>query len=133
MHQFVKDLVEQSSPFSKVKAGDRIVHPSGRTVQITSGQYWGTHGLSNFWYWREVLADGSLGEEENGYGWDFDEESKVSKPPQYKIVLSEEDYQTLLSELSSLYNYHWNDDHIHANDCGSKVIDKIRNAELVND
>jgi hypothetical protein len=50
--------------------GDRVKHPSGRTVEITGGQYWGTHGLSNFWDWREVLPDGSLStKKECGYGW----------------------------------------------------------------
>jgi hypothetical protein len=47
--------------------------------------------------------------------------------PQVRITISAEDYQTLIDELSSLYSYHWNDDHVHANDCGSKVIDQIRN------
>ena len=41
------------------------------------------------------------------------------------ITLSEEDYEQLLAELRSLYGYHWNDDHIHANDCGSKVLNTI--------
>jgi hypothetical protein len=49
--------------------GDEVVHPSGRKVRIMSGQYWGTHGLSNHWTWQEVLADGSLGPAESGYGW----------------------------------------------------------------
>jgi len=46
-------------------------HPeTGKTVKITGGQYWGEYGLSNFWYWREVLPGGSLSEvEEHGYGW----------------------------------------------------------------
>ena len=39
-----------------------------------------------------------------------------------KIILSDEDFDTLLDELRQLYGYHWNDDHIHANDCGSKVL-----------
>jgi len=47
--------------------------------------------------------------------------------PQVRITISEEDYKILIDELSSLYNYHWNDDHVHASDCGSKVIDQIRN------
>jgi len=69
IRQFVKEMVEEVSPFSKVKVGDQLIHPSGRKVQITSGQFWGTRGVSNFWYWREVLEDGSLGPEEHGYGW----------------------------------------------------------------
>jgi len=48
------------------------------------------------------------------------------------ITLTEEEYQQLLSELQSLYNYHWNDDFIHANDCGSKVLGiiEINNVQI---
>ncbi len=42
-----------------------------------------------------------------------------------RITLTDEQYQLLLRELTSLYGYHWNDDHIHADDCGSKVLDII--------
>jgi hypothetical protein len=66
---WVKDLTERTLGGSPFKIGDQVKHPSGRTVKITDGQYWGEHGLSNFWGWREVLADGSLGPQENGYGW----------------------------------------------------------------
>jgi len=67
--QWVKDLVEDVCGTSDLKVGAVVKHPDGRTVKITSGQYWGTYGLSNFWHWREVLPDGSLGKEESGYGW----------------------------------------------------------------
>lgn len=69
VEQWIKDLTESilgSAPFA---VGDIVKHPDGRTVKITSGQYWGTHGISNFWYWREVLPNGELGPEEHGYGW----------------------------------------------------------------
>lgn len=40
-----------------------------RDVLIVKGSYMGSHNrVSNFWYWREVFDDGSLGEEEHGYG-----------------------------------------------------------------
>jgi hypothetical protein len=68
MRQWVKDLVEKNIP-SQMEVGKILKHPDGRTVKITSGKYWGTHGLSNFWYWREVLPNGKLGKEEHGYGW----------------------------------------------------------------
>ncbi len=42
-----------------------------------------------------------------------------------KIELTEEQYDQLLTELHSLYNYHYKDDHIHADDCGSKVVSEI--------
>ena len=53
-----------------LQIGSTYRHPnSGKLVRIMSGQYMGTYGVSNFWRWREVLEDGSLGEEECGYGW----------------------------------------------------------------
>lgn len=41
---------------------------------ITSGYYMGEHGVSNFWTWRYIKADGSLGKEGKGYnnGKDFE-------------------------------------------------------------
>jgi hypothetical protein len=48
-----------------------VEHPEHGLVEITAGQYWGTYGLNNFWYWQKVLEDGSLDpEEHHGYGWD---------------------------------------------------------------
>ena len=69
IEQWVKDLTEKHFP-SQMEVGKTLKHPDGRTVKIISGQFWGEHGLSNFWYWREVLLDGSLSETlEHGYGW----------------------------------------------------------------
>jgi hypothetical protein len=39
----------------------------GRLVVITGGSYMGTHGVSNHFYWKPILPDGSLGPEEYGY------------------------------------------------------------------
>jgi len=47
------------------KVGDVVRHPDGYDVEITSGQFMGKYGLSNFWYWRSV----DDGEKEHGYGW----------------------------------------------------------------
>jgi hypothetical protein len=71
VHPWVKEITESVIGPSPFEIGDRVVHPSGRLVEIVDGQYWGTHGFSNFWYWREVLPDGrSLSLKlENGYGW----------------------------------------------------------------
>lgn len=52
-----------------MKIGKVMRHPDGRMVKIVDGQYWGEHGVSNFWYWREVKRNGKLGELEHGYGW----------------------------------------------------------------
>ncbi len=69
VEQWVKDLTESVIGTSQLCVGDEVLHPDGRKVKITDGQYWGTYGLSNFWYWREILPDGKLGKEEHGYGW----------------------------------------------------------------
>jgi hypothetical protein len=45
------------------------------------------------------------------------------------ITLSDENYKQLINELHSLFSYHWNDDRIHADDCGSKVLPYIENQE----
>jgi len=67
--QFVKDIVEELNP-PPFKVGDIVKHPDGRKVKIVDGQYWGTHGLSNFWYWRAVKRNGKLAKKlEHGYGW----------------------------------------------------------------
>lgn len=39
-----------------------------------------------------------------------------------KIILTDEEYVILIDELQSLWNYHWNDDAIHADNCGSKIL-----------
>ena len=63
---WVQDLVAEVIPPSILRVGQRFQH-KGRVVEITQGTYWGTDGVSNHWYWRPVLADGSLGPEEYGY------------------------------------------------------------------
>ena len=69
VEQWVRDLVEQVGIGSTMEVGRVVTHPDVRRVLVTGGQFWGTHGLSNFWYWRPVSEDGSLGDEECGYGW----------------------------------------------------------------
>ena len=67
---WVVELVEGVLGGPPFAIGEVVWHPSGRRVQITDGQYWGEHGLSNFWHWREVLSDGTLAATvEHGYGW----------------------------------------------------------------
>lgn len=53
-------------------------------------------------------------------------------PKKIILTLSEEDYEILTSELSSLYMYHWNSDNIHADDCGSKALQflELRKTEV---
>lgn len=85
---WVRDMTESILGGTPFKIGDRVEHPDGRTVEITDGQYWGTHGLSNFWYWREVLADGTLAElVEHGYGWRTQDHR--AQAHQYKVTVPE--------------------------------------------
>jgi hypothetical protein len=67
---WVKSMTEEVLGAAPFKIGDVVKHPSGRTVKIIGGAYWGEHGLSNHWFWKEVLPSGKLGEEEYGYGWE---------------------------------------------------------------
>jgi hypothetical protein len=60
---------EQLARRSKMKIGAIIQHPDGRNVKIKSGAFLRNGRVSNFWYWNEVKEDGSLGEDECGYGW----------------------------------------------------------------
>jgi len=70
VEQWVKDIVEQSYGKSSMEIGKIITHPDGYKVKIVDGQYWGTYGLSNFWYWHKVKKDGSLTKKKyHGYGW----------------------------------------------------------------
>ena len=48
-------------------------HPKGGPVYITSGKFLSNDRLSNFWYWKPIHKDGTLGEEKSGYGGNWDE------------------------------------------------------------
>lgn len=64
-----KKITEDVFGGSPFEIGDVVDHPDGRMVKIVGGQYWGDHGLSNFWSWQPVEKDGTLGKLEHGYGW----------------------------------------------------------------
>jgi hypothetical protein len=67
---WVKELVEEATGGPPFKIGDEVLHPNGYMVKIVGGQYWGLHGISNFWEWRRVGARGKLHKKsEFGYGW----------------------------------------------------------------
>jgi len=40
----------------------------GNLIVIINGQYNGLNGVSNFWYWRKIKKDLTLGKEQCGYG-----------------------------------------------------------------
>lgn len=49
--------------------GDQIIHPTHGLVELVGGQFWGTYGISNFWYWRKIGKRGKpIGKLYSGYG-----------------------------------------------------------------
>jgi hypothetical protein len=71
IHKIVRNIIEDGTP-QHLQIGDTIRQPDGRDVCVTNGSFYGDYGrVSNFWTWREVLQDGSLGVEEKGYGTIF--------------------------------------------------------------
>ena len=57
-------------------------------VLITDGKYFSNGRLSNYWYWRRILPDGSLSDTESGYG-SFEETTEEYKiDTQVNVVLN---------------------------------------------
>ncbi len=54
---------------STMEVGAVCQHPDGYPIKVVSGKLLSNGRFSNFWYWRRVLDDGTLGEVESGYGW----------------------------------------------------------------
>lgn len=69
VENWVKEIVEDVTGKSSMEVGAIVTHPKGYQVKIVDGQYWGDYGLSNFWSWRRVKPNGSLGKLCHGYGW----------------------------------------------------------------
>jgi hypothetical protein len=65
---WVRELTESVIGESPFEIGKRYWHPTDGLIEIVSGQYWGTHGLSNHWRWRVV----SNGEIHAGYGGEWE-------------------------------------------------------------
>jgi hypothetical protein len=68
----------------------RIIN--GRLSLITGGQMYGSHGISNFWHWRTIRKDGTLGKEYSGYN---SGEHKFSRPINHKVVIKVELFDLL--------------------------------------
>lgn len=54
-----------------MEIGKDVKHPDGYMVRVVDGCYLDpTYGrVSNWWTWRRIKADGSLGRKVSGYGW----------------------------------------------------------------
>jgi hypothetical protein len=60
--QLARKIVELPCSMAK---GRKVRHPAdNRLVHVVDGD-----ADTNWWTWRVVNADGSLGEYESGYGW----------------------------------------------------------------
>jgi len=66
--EWVKELVDDVVP-GLMQVGAELQHPDGRMVMVVDGCRWTDGGFSNWWSWREVRSDGTLGALESGYGW----------------------------------------------------------------
>jgi hypothetical protein len=64
---WVREICEEAIGTCPIAIGQRWII-KGKLCQITGGQYWGTHGLSNHWNWQEVNEDGTLGAIGSDYG-----------------------------------------------------------------
>ena len=70
LYALARQITEDVFGPSAMEVGKIVKHPRGYKVRIISGQYWGLHGLSNFWEWKRVLKNGKLSKKiERGYGW----------------------------------------------------------------
>ena len=70
LYEIARSMNEEAAYRCRMKIGQRLNHPDGRLVEIVDGSFLGDFGrVSNFWYWKEVMKDGSFGPIECGYGW----------------------------------------------------------------
>jgi len=65
--QWVKELTEEVLGGSPLEVGKKYRHPEHGVIIVTSGQYWGKHGISNFWYWTD-----ETGNKHHGYGGNWE-------------------------------------------------------------
>lgn len=70
---WVKRMTENVIGGSPVEIGKFYLHPEDGLIKITAGQYWGEHGLSNFWHWLVIQT----GEESAGYADNWPEVREV--------------------------------------------------------
>ena len=60
----------------------------GKPVYIYDGQWEGRNGISNFWFWKRIRKDGSLGKKYCGYN-NMGEFSEYPNDWEMKIILKE--------------------------------------------
>jgi hypothetical protein len=70
--EFTEDIFKEMCPkdrvIGEIPYGTEVLYENDKgeryNIIIDDGHYWGTFGLSNFWYWTNVKT----GEKEHGYG-----------------------------------------------------------------
>jgi hypothetical protein len=81
---WVKNLVKETLSHSTQQDGKKLVsiqspaigqevlykneHGKFVPVRVKDGQFWGTYGVSNFWYWDVLNESGGVIESTCGYG-----------------------------------------------------------------
>lgn len=69
LYDVAKIINDEFARMNSLRIGITATHQDGRTIEITGGSFYGEYGgISNFWEWREVFPDGTLGPIETGYG-----------------------------------------------------------------
>ena len=65
----------------------------GRLSMVTGGGYFAPGGgVSNFWYWRTIRKDGTLGKEYSGYNTGV---FNVSRPVKHEVVIKVDTFDLL--------------------------------------
>jgi len=68
----IKFMVEKHLGKIPLVVGEFAIHETHGKVLITDGQFWGEHGVSNFWYWRKLNKHNvPYGKIYSGYGKDL--------------------------------------------------------------
>lgn len=79
VQRWVKDLTEDVFGGAPVRIGYYYQHPVDGAIKITSGQYWGEHGISNFWYW-EIVSTG-----QTGHGYANQDWPRINVPEEHAL------------------------------------------------
>lgn len=68
MEQIAHDIIGPSP----IEVGKRYLHPEHGLVEVIEGDWTVNGRLSNFWTWRPVQEDGTLGEPVSGLGGEWE-------------------------------------------------------------
>lgn len=80
MEKWVKDLVESELPNKLVIGHYYIINE--KPAKLVGGTYWGTYGISNFWYWKYIDTGRLSRNKVSGYGGSW---KQITKEEAYEI------------------------------------------------